>query len=227
MHPSPTLPIAPSVPVAQPAFHPASGFDLLGASDDTLNSAFFHEPSDSGFTDDVDDVQIHVVEENGHTVAWLEERLVTVTTDSGEVDVVVFEPHCRLRAGVAFQLADILARRQLARWAAGVRWVAIRTTWTEAHDWAHAVAPGSFFGVSQAHQNLRMRILTSLHATAYDLTGELIVGRLTGMAAIGSWIRAAEVPSLAARVEHPSNPPSDRDLWVQAAARGALYPFYY
>ena len=110
----------------------------------TTNSAFFHEPSDSGFTDDVDDVQIHVVEENGHTVAF---RLVTVTTDSGEVDVVVFEPR-RLRAGVAFQLANpgLPAARTV-----GMRWVAIRTTWTEAHDWAHAV---SFFGVSQAHQNL-------------------------------------------------------------------------
>lgn len=137
-----------------------------------------------------------VVRVGGRVVAWITETVLSVERQGQSVDVVLLEPHCVIREGVAVSLADLLARRMAAWRGEGVEWVAIRTGSMELSRWARVMAPIPFFGSSDAQLAMQQHIRQCLHEQMLDLRADLIVARLSWGAVVRSYFTAGDVPSL-------------------------------
>lgn len=174
----------------------------------------------------------HTIELNGRVAAVLTERHVRMQIDGEDTVVVVFEPHCMQRRGIAFQLAERMAERMLTLRAAGVRWVATRTTGTPERSWARTIIPTAVFGLSKADEQRRSDLLAHLQRTELEDGVSFQVGRLTFASALGCWFKAGDVPSLTHAPTGSGHPPPDASAvdspsWLPAVAGSSVFPFYY
>ena len=162
-----------------------------------------------------------VVHVGGRVVAWITETVLSVERLGQSVDVVLLEPHCVVREGVAVALADLLARRMAAWRGEGVEWVAIRTGSVELSRWARAMAPVPIFGSSDAQLAMQQHIRQCLHEQMLDLRADLFVARLSWGAVVRSYFTAGDVPSL---VSGPSSSVPPRFRTVQEHATQPVRP---